>query len=85
MIRNSEYSEKEQRLFTHFGYDDLLMTHIDPLGMYRLAVTRAFISNEQGPWADSLRRCIQAMETCRIYRMTPEWDAMIECEEDQHE
>ena len=72
-----EYSEKEQRLIEHFGFQDVAQNVFPPV-LYPMMAAKAFIINEQGPYADSLRRLMAAFETGKAYRLTPEWDAMIQ-------
>jgi len=72
-----DYSEKEIKLFTFFGYGDILDHLIAPV-IYRMCVEKAFIDNMIGPEVDSLRRCVKSLYNCKVYRMTPEWDSMIE-------
>jgi hypothetical protein len=70
------YSETEMRLFEHFGMANIAC-HMQPPMLYALLATKAFILNDQTPWADGLRRCLIALEKCSTYRKTPEWDALI--------
>lgn len=71
-----EISAKERDLFVFFGFSDLVDV-VEPVVLYHLCVEKAFVDDIQGPYVDSLRRCYRALLTCSVYRMTPEWDAMI--------
>lgn len=71
------FSDKELQMIEHFGYAELA-PHIEPLVMYRLLTHRAFILNDQTAFAAGLRRAMIAFDTgAKIYRMTPEWDALL--------
>jgi hypothetical protein len=39
---------------------------------------RVFTENQQGEHVDALRRAVIAMNNCRPYRLTPEFDKLIE-------
>lgn len=75
--RANNYSDKEKLLFAHYGLDDLL-DHLDAVTLYRMAVNKAFMMNDQGAYADSLRRCVQALDSCTAYRFSPQWEEMIQ-------
>lgn len=72
-----DYSEGEIQLIKHFGYMDIA-PHLDPVNLYRLMVNRAFLKDMQGPMVEALRRAANALEACKIYRMTPEWEKLLE-------
>jgi len=76
----NDYSEKEKLLFKYFSLDHL-MVQLNPITLYRMAGERAFLDKMEGPEVDSLRRCIIASNNCSVYRVSPEWDAMIELSE----
>ena len=82
MLSNScKYSPKEIQLLTLLGYQYLFsedQASVFPPTIYRMATHDAFLSNLQGPLADSLRRCAKAIDNCDPYRMTPEFDALID-------
>lgn len=72
------YSEREQALFEslNFGY---LMDIIDiPPSVYDIVARDCFIKNLTGKSVDSLRRCLGACQVCNPYRMTDEFDNLIE-------
>jgi hypothetical protein len=77
-----EYSDKEMKLFSYFGFgcladrgDDSCITA--PV-IYRMCVEKAFLNNMQGEAVESLRRCFSALVGSKVFRMTPEWDEMID-------
>ncbi len=45
-------------------------------------VMEVFLENKQGPEVDSLRRCVKALKNSELYRMTPEYDALIQLTEE---
>jgi hypothetical protein len=80
MLGDATYSEKELKLFAHFGMADIAYNMQPPM-LYTLLASKAFIMNDQTPYASALRRCIKAFEATDrdeiVYRCTPEWDALI--------
>lgn len=76
MLIKFEYSEKERDLFTCVGLGDI-MDHINPITLYRMAAEHEFIRNTDDEISDSVRRCLIAINGLAIFRMTPEWDALI--------
>ncbi|MDD5151878.1 MAG: hypothetical protein PHC28_15600 [Flavobacterium sp.] len=74
------YSEKEKRLIEFFGYHDLLdkSAGIEPILLYRMMAMKAFKQDLHGKEVDSLRNCINAIDSFLIFRQTPEWDDLIE-------
>ena len=70
----NDYSENELKLIKH--YDKLrLIAYIDPPSLYRGMAMEAFISNDQSPYAEVLRKCVSALSTVKVYRKTPGWEA----------
>ena len=79
MISNCKYSEKELTLIDHYGFSDAAF-FVFPSVLYPMMASKAFsLGDCSSPHANSLRRCINAMETGKVSRMTPEWDTMIDC------
>lgn len=72
-----DYSEKEQKLFEELKLD-IYYGDIPPATLYNMAAMNCFMENRQDKVSESVRRCVKAWHTCSCYRMTPEWDAMIE-------
>jgi hypothetical protein len=77
-----QYSEKEVALIKHFvpflmesdAYKDFV-----PYPLYRIMVEHAFLANQKEDfYITSLRECLRSLITCKIYRCTPEWDALID-------
>lgn len=77
MLGDASYSKKELELIEHFGFMDAAYNMQPPM-LYMLMASKAFMMNDQTPWAHGLRRCIKAFEEGSTYRMTPEWDALID-------
>ncbi len=74
----SQYSDNEKRLFKHFGYEYLLTTTLCASDIYRLCVEEAFIKDMKGPEVEALRRGYKALNNCNPYRMTPEFEMLIQ-------
>lgn len=70
-------SEKELSLVTYFGYQDLL-EHVPILTIYRMCLEKAFLNNDNSKYAESLRQVIKAINSCKVYRMTPAFDNLIQ-------
>lgn len=83
----NNYSEKEIELLKYFGISEHLLGDccISAPALYRVAVEKAFCENMKGVEVESLRRCYNALQKCSIYRLTKEWDAMIEFKEGEYE
>ena len=83
MLRDVTYSEREIKLFAHFKMADIAY-NIQPPLLYTMLAYRAFLTNDQTEYASALRRCLEALESFekdKVYRCTPEWDALIgDCE-----
>lgn len=74
-----DYSEKEIEMFNALGLSDKIKFFAEnPVQLYHLAVERCFVNNLTGVAVDSLRRCIIALNQCKVYRGTQEWDDLIE-------
>lgn len=74
-----DYSEKEIEMFISLGLGDKIKFFAEnPVQMYNLAVERCFVNNLTGVNVESLRRCVIALNKCKVYRGTQEWDDLIE-------
>lgn len=71
-----EYSEAEKKLISFFGYADR-KDLINPMALYRILAEKAFIENLQGPAVEALRRAYEALQSCSVYRMSPEFDKLL--------
>ncbi len=77
-----DFSPNEIKLFTKLGLEKFLEIYKDtPIAIYDLAVYVAFIKNSQGNDIDALRRGFNAIQNCNPYRMTPEFEKLIEFSE----
>jgi hypothetical protein len=74
----SFYSEKEQIMFTNLGFGHLLDVILFPPKLYTIAAKVCAYENRQGRNVESLHRCVHAIENCNPYRMTEEFDALID-------
>lgn len=75
------YSEKEIQMIKELGFLDLAIDtagNLSELSMYRLMVQSVFIAGSAGPAVESLRRCMKAFVDCKPYRMTKEFDDLIQ-------
>lgn len=61
------------------GKNDSVM----PPEVLKLVAMECFLENKQGKAVDSLRRCVRANRNCDPYRMTPEYEALIELDESE--
>lgn len=74
-----DYSEKEIEMFIALGLGDKIQFFAEnPVQLYNLAVERCFLSSLTGVAVASLRRCVIALNKCKVYRGTQEWDDLIE-------
>ena len=74
---NPQYSKKEQELFTALGYKDLLTQ--EPVVLYRMVALNLFKENRYTEefLVESVRRCLNAIDNGKPYRLTPEFDELI--------
>lgn len=77
LSKSSEYSEKELALIRYYRMEILTET-VRPIMLYNAMVYTAFVKDDRSCYAESLRRCILALEGNTIRRMTPEFDALID-------
>ena len=86
-----KFSEKEKRLLRHFGFVNWVLDDksdsITEVFAYRQIAYECFVNgvDPNTKESQSLRRCCKALDKCTPYRMTPEWDALIEFEADEHD
>jgi hypothetical protein len=73
-----EYSKKEQLLFEQLGYSDMLAQ--EPVVLYRMIALNLFKQYCRGVLVDSVRRCLKAIDDGAPYRLTEEFDNLIELE-----
>lgn len=86
-MKNSEYcfSPKEEEMFKALGLEEELTFAIrgmtSPFQVYQWAVNKCFLGKVEGPAAESLRRLFDRFGNGTDTRLTPEWDNMINLEE----
>jgi hypothetical protein len=79
----SDYSEKEfamiQICSPHWAklISDERVDFCPPT-VLECVMKEVFIENKTGPAVESLRRCLKSFYNGKIYRMTPEYDALIQ-------
>jgi len=71
----TQYSKKEQKLFTALGYSDLLTQ--EPVVLYRMVALNMFKEGNSGILVDNIRRCLNAIDKGEPYRLTEEFDDLI--------
>ncbi len=80
-----KYSDKEQQLINALHFGDFL--NQEPAVTYRTLALHCFSKGLQGSLAESVRRCYNAMTKGTPYRLTQEFDDLIEFpkKEDEYE
>lgn len=75
-----EYSEAEKILIKglspHWA-NVIENAYIAPFSLYKILAINAFIAKREDEYTEALRKGLQALESCKIYRMTPEFDELI--------
>lgn len=74
---NPQYSKKETLLFQQLGYEDLLTQ--EPAVLYRMVALNLFKENSYTKefLIESVRRCLNAIDNGKPYRLTEEFDELI--------
>jgi len=72
------YTVKEERLIRQFGYSHLIPMVDSPPSLYDMCAQKAFINDMKGPHVEALRRACKALSECHPYRMTEEFEQLIE-------
>lgn len=73
---NCEYSDAEKKLFSSLKLDKL-MEFFNPITLYQYACIKCFKDDISGNDVDALRRGMIAIDACKMYRMTKEFDDLI--------
>jgi hypothetical protein len=71
-----KYSDKEKLLIYALGFEDFL--NQEPTVTYRTLALHCFSKNLQNYLADSVRRCYNSLQEGTPYRLTKEFDDLIE-------
>jgi len=74
-----EYSNAEQEMFDALGMSHLA-EFMEPYWLYQEAMKTVFMDDAIGTAVEALRRGFKAMQNCKPYRMTPEFDALVTME-----
>ena len=76
-MTNPQYSKKETLLFQQLGYEDLLTQ--EPVILYRMVALNLFKENSYTKefLVESVRRCLNAIDNGKPYRLTEEFDELI--------
>ena len=73
----SKYSEKEWELISHYGYNRVA-EHMDPIIVYRAIAIDIFVDGGcYDEYAESVRRCIIALQSGTARQNTSEFDDLI--------
>lgn len=74
----TEYSDNELKLFEAIGIDLQIVPYIDPPGIYRMCIEKAFCNSMSGGAVEALRRAyIAVFIKCTDYRKTSTFEEMI--------
>ncbi len=73
---NGGMSPNEIKMFTDLGMKDLIYAPISILGLYAIAVERAFVENRTGPAVEALRRAMIHMRAGK-FRGNEEFENLI--------
>ena len=71
------YSTNEWRLIKALGFQELGEIIDSPTALYRIMVEYVFRKNLKGNHVEALRRAYNALNVCKPYRMTPEFDELV--------
>lgn len=80
----SDYSEKEFAMVKELSpywaklIEDDKTSFCVPPKVLEVIALECFINNTTGPAVESLRRCVKACKNCKPYRMTKEYDELIQ-------
>lgn len=74
----TKYSKKELELFRAFNVSPNIIKELHHWEIHNLLMHRCFLNNLKGPHVDSLRRCMKALDGNGPYRMTKEYDELIQ-------
>lgn len=81
-----EYSENERLMINaispHWA-NVINKVYITPHRLYQILACECFCKNKTGPAVEALRKGLIALEECKIYRMTHEFDALLEFKNDE--
>lgn len=73
------FSENEKVLIGKISphwLDVIQKIDITPIKLYQILCVECFMSNKQGPEIEALRRAMIALESCKVYRLTPEFEEL---------
>jgi hypothetical protein len=79
----SDYSEKEfamiKELSPHWAniIEADIHSNLMPPSVLEILAMECFREDRKGPEVESLRRCMKALKACKPYRMTDEYDDLI--------
>lgn len=77
MTQLTQLTENEKRLFEALDFDNVTLTSLSPMRLWRMAVEQAFLGNWKGPHIDALRRGYQAIIYEDTFRNTLEFEGLI--------
>lgn len=82
-MSKADYSEKELEMIKCLSphwyriIEDDVLIDCTPVRLYEIIAIKCFLGSVESPAVESLRRCLEAINNCKPYRMTPEFDELI--------
>lgn len=76
-------SSNERKLFHELGWSHTFSCTFNPIGLYNMAVERAFMTRQEGPAVEALRRAITAITTASPLRQTEDFEHIIEFDKEE--
>lgn len=74
---SKQYSPNEEILFRHFDIPEALWND-RPIDCWRIMMKEAFLSGADDIYVNAVRLGTRAIDKCMPYRMTPEFEQLIE-------
>jgi len=81
MLNRNNFSPNEQKLIDFVGISKTCLDikcYINPISIWEMMVKKAFALNMKGPEVEAIRRGFIALESGNVFRMSPEFEAIIE-------
>ena len=73
-------SAQEEKMFINLGFVDILNLKVSGYSvtaLYKGATEKCFVEKMEGPYVESLRRCLKALQESTPVRHSDEFDALI--------
>jgi hypothetical protein len=72
-----ELSENEKTMFIQLGWEHMFVCRIHVMGLYNMAVEKAFITKAEGQHVDALRRAMISISNGHPRRHSREFEELI--------